>query len=335
MAGAAMSTTRPQGHPRCPYGNASEKGVTGDQRLVPDLLRRLHSYFAGERVSFADVPLDEDWGRRSRPRSPALRAVPWARWSATASSPQPCPRRPGRGHVLRREPLLALRPLPPRRLGGWDRRLRLARRRVQAPACSRSRARGSMALSDELRPSWPLCRSGAAAAGSPRCRRSSTRRAAFTCAAAVRSRCTSTCRPRRSPGRSRCCATGIRSEIVTHVAARSTGRRAISCTSEATLPRSPRSSRRVSSTRSTRCWSARRSGSSVGPAAAAPTSAARLGGGTLSGPRSPHLELRTTSLEGAEFLRSVAAIDEVRLESSTAAATPSPTQRVSTRSSRC
>jgi len=32
-----------------------------------------------------------------------------------------------------------------------------------------------------------------------------------------------------------------------------------------------------------------------------------LGGGSLSGPRSPHLELRTTSLEGAEFLRSVAA----------------------------
>jgi hypothetical protein len=34
---------------------------------------------------------------------------------------------------------------------------------------------------------------------------------------------------------------------------------------------------------------------------------ALLGGGSLSGPRSPHLELRTTSLEGAEFLRSVAA----------------------------
>jgi DNA-binding protein WhiA len=34
---------------------------------------------------------------------------------------------------------------------------------------------------------------------------------------------------------------------------------------------------------------------------------ALLGGGSLSGPRNPHLELRTTSLEGAEFLRSVAA----------------------------
>jgi cell division protein WhiA len=40
---------------------------------------------------------------------------------------------------------------------------------------------------------------------------------------------------------------------------------------------------------------------------------ALLGGGSLSGPRSPHLELRTTSLEGAEFLGSVAAADDVRL----------------------
>ena len=40
---------------------------------------------------------------------------------------------------------------------------------------------------------------------------------------------------------------------------------------------------------------------------------ALLGGGSLSGPRSPHLELRTTSLEGAEFLRSVASGSDVRL----------------------
>jgi DNA-binding protein WhiA len=40
---------------------------------------------------------------------------------------------------------------------------------------------------------------------------------------------------------------------------------------------------------------------------------ALLGGGSLSGPGAPHLELRTTSLEGAEFLRSVVAADEVTL----------------------
>lgn len=40
---------------------------------------------------------------------------------------------------------------------------------------------------------------------------------------------------------------------------------------------------------------------------------ALLGGGSLSGPRSPHLELRTTSLEGAEFLRFVAAAGDTTL----------------------
>jgi DNA-binding protein WhiA len=40
---------------------------------------------------------------------------------------------------------------------------------------------------------------------------------------------------------------------------------------------------------------------------------ALLGGGSLSGPRSPHLELRSASLEGAEFLRSVGAAAGARL----------------------
>lgn len=40
---------------------------------------------------------------------------------------------------------------------------------------------------------------------------------------------------------------------------------------------------------------------------------AMLGGGSLSGPRAPHLELRTTSLEGAGFLRTVAAADGVNV----------------------
>ena len=38
-----------------------------------------------------------------------------------------------------------------------------------------------------------------------------------------------------------------------------------------------------------------------------------LGGGSLSGPRSPHLEIRTTSREGAEFVQRVAAAGEGRL----------------------
>ncbi len=40
---------------------------------------------------------------------------------------------------------------------------------------------------------------------------------------------------------------------------------------------------------------------------------ALLGGGSLSGPRSPHLELRTTSIEGAEFVQRVAGLDEIVL----------------------
>ena len=40
---------------------------------------------------------------------------------------------------------------------------------------------------------------------------------------------------------------------------------------------------------------------------------ALLGGGSLSGPRSPHLELRTSSVDGAEFLRAVAAVDGIAL----------------------
>jgi DNA-binding protein WhiA len=38
-----------------------------------------------------------------------------------------------------------------------------------------------------------------------------------------------------------------------------------------------------------------------------------LGGGSLTGPRSPHLEVRTPTTAGASFLRSVASAEEVRL----------------------
>ena len=38
-----------------------------------------------------------------------------------------------------------------------------------------------------------------------------------------------------------------------------------------------------------------------------------LGGGSLTGPRSPHLEVRTPTAAGASFLRSVASAEEVRL----------------------
>src|SRR5207248_8946254 len=40
---------------------------------------------------------------------------------------------------------------------------------------------------------------------------------------------------------------------------------------------------------------------------------ALLGGGSLSGPRAPHLEVRVSTVPGAEFLASLAAEDGVRL----------------------
>ena len=39
-----------------------------------------------------------------------------------------------------------------------------------------------------------------------------------------------------------------------------------------------------------------------------------LGSGSLTGPRSPHLEVRTPTPAGASFLRSVASAEEVRLK---------------------
>ena len=73
-------------------------------------------YFGGERVSFADVPLDEDWTTPFQAAlASALRNVAWGEvvsygeLSALAGRA----RRPRGRHLLRREPLLALRPLPP------------------------------------------------------------------------------------------------------------------------------------------------------------------------------------------------------------------------------
>ena len=78
MAGAAMAPTRPRGTPGVPTETLSRKSQRDADGFVPDLLRRLHSYFAGEHVSFADVPLDEDWATPFQAAlARALRAVPW------------------------------------------------------------------------------------------------------------------------------------------------------------------------------------------------------------------------------------------------------------------
>ena len=77
LAGAAPQTT-PRGTPGVPTETLARNRVREGNGFVPDLLRRLHSYFAGERVSFADVPLDEDWATPFQAAlADALRSVPW------------------------------------------------------------------------------------------------------------------------------------------------------------------------------------------------------------------------------------------------------------------
>jgi methylated-DNA-[protein]-cysteine S-methyltransferase len=74
--------THPKTHPRGTPGVPTETLTTESRQetnaFVTDLLQRLHRYFGGERIQFADVPLDGDWGTPFQDAlARALRAVPW------------------------------------------------------------------------------------------------------------------------------------------------------------------------------------------------------------------------------------------------------------------
>ena len=74
----AVPATPPRGATGAPRKTLSRKSSPDSDAFVPDLLQRLHSYFAGEQVSFAEVPLDEDWATPFQAAlARALRAVPW------------------------------------------------------------------------------------------------------------------------------------------------------------------------------------------------------------------------------------------------------------------
>ncbi|MGH3070733.1 MAG: methylated-DNA--[protein]-cysteine S-methyltransferase [Gaiellaceae bacterium] len=81
FGGAAPGTnppTNPRGTPGVPTETLSGRPARETNGFVPELLQRLHSYFAGEPVSFADVPLDEDWGTPFQAAlAHSLRSVPW------------------------------------------------------------------------------------------------------------------------------------------------------------------------------------------------------------------------------------------------------------------
>lgn len=70
--------TSPRGTPGVPTETLSGPSSQEGDGFVPDLVRRIHSYFAGEAVSFGDVELDLEWCTPfQRDIADALRAVPW------------------------------------------------------------------------------------------------------------------------------------------------------------------------------------------------------------------------------------------------------------------
>src|SRR5687768_16281521 len=80
LSSADMSPTRPRGTPGVPTETLSSTSPREGNGFVTDLLQSLHGYFAGERVSFGDVPLGGGWGTPFQGAlAAALRAVPWGR----------------------------------------------------------------------------------------------------------------------------------------------------------------------------------------------------------------------------------------------------------------
>ena len=74
----SVSSNPPRGPTLPPSGTLSGKSARGDNGFVPDLVRRIHSFFAGEPVSFADVELDLEWCTPFQQAvATSLRAVPW------------------------------------------------------------------------------------------------------------------------------------------------------------------------------------------------------------------------------------------------------------------
>ena len=74
----AVPGTPPRGAASAPTRTLSSKSSRENDGFVSDLIQRLHSYFSGAQVSFAEVPLDEDWTTPFQAAlAAALRDVPW------------------------------------------------------------------------------------------------------------------------------------------------------------------------------------------------------------------------------------------------------------------
>ena len=78
LAATTVSTNPPRGATEPPSGTLSRELARERDGVVPDLVRRIHSFFAGEPVSFADVELDLEWCTPFQLAvARALRAVQW------------------------------------------------------------------------------------------------------------------------------------------------------------------------------------------------------------------------------------------------------------------
>ena len=270
-AGRLHPQTAPRGTPGVPTETLSEQSAPDGNGLVPELLQRLHRYFGGEPVSFADVPLDEDWGTPFQAAlAAALRSVPWGEivsYGELSALAGRSARGAGSRHLLRREPLLALRALPPGRRRWAGSAGTVSSASSTSAVSSPSRAMG---LSDDLRSEL------AAIAPKRGCCRHAEISALFHSAGTIHLRgrgevalhldLASSGVARRAFSLLR--ELGIHSEIRTYP------RRAFDRATRYQLhvtgdeARSARSSRRASSTPGTRRWSGPRSASSVAPAAA-------------------------------------------------------------------
>jgi methylated-DNA-[protein]-cysteine S-methyltransferase len=70
--------TAPRGTPGVPTETLAGEPSREADRFVAELLTSIHSYFSGERVSFAGVPLDGDWATPFQEAlAETLRNVPW------------------------------------------------------------------------------------------------------------------------------------------------------------------------------------------------------------------------------------------------------------------
>ncbi len=286
----------------CPVRPSSSAGKT--HPLAPI---RLAGYFARASRGFRRRVDSSSTARRTSSSSvtDALRLVPSRRDGhvrRAGGARRPSERTACRGIVLRAQPFLDRRPLPPRRGGRRARLVRLARGRVQATAAGARRCRCLRSCGT----SWPGSSRNGTATGSRSSPGSRTRPGSLHLHGPRGDRAPARPReprPRRVARSASCASSASRRRSARTSGARSDGRRATSCMSRVR-------SRALEVLRGGGCRRRRLAPLERPPkrvvaracCRAAYLRGALLGGGTLSGPRSPHLEVRTATVEGAEFV---------------------------------